>query len=265
MTVQLYLGDCLEVMRGMAANCIDLTVTSPPYDNLRKYKGYSFDFEPIARQLYRITKPGGVVVWVVGEGTVNGSRTGASMRQALFFMDLGFNLHQELFYEHAGPPPDPTRYEQTIEKMFVFSKGKPKTINLLRDKKNRWAGEQQFGTKTTREKDGSLTVKPKIVIGEYGKRTVVWKYATGYGWSAEEDYAYDHPAIFPEALAGDHILSWSNPGDTVLDCFLGSGTTGKMAVKYGRDFIGIEIAPDYLEIARKRIDRVLAQPPLFTA
>ena len=260
---KIYNESNLETMKRMPDNFVDLTVTSPPYDNLRDYKGYSFPFEDIAQELYRITKQGGVLVWIVADGTVNGSRTGTSFKQALYFMGIGFNLHQRLFYEKAGPPPDPTRYEETIEEMFVFSKGKPKTINLIKDKKNRWAGQKQFGNKSTREKDGSLTPKPAKVINEYGKRTSVWRYATGYGYSTEDDCAFEHPAIFPELLAGDHIISWSNEGDLIYDCFMGSGTTAKIAHKLKRNWIGSEISSEYVQIAEKRIAPYLAQTSLF--
>lgn len=259
---QIVCGNCAEIIAGWEPECIDLVVTSPPYDNLRIYEGYEFDFAAIATQLWRIIKPGGVVVWVIGDATVKGSRTGTNMRQALHFMGLGFNLHQELFYEKAGPPPDPTRYEETIEKMFVFSKGKPKSINLLKDKPNRWAGVRQFGQKSTREKDGSLTKKKAQVIAKFGKRTSVWRYATGAGYSTKDAFAFEHPAIFPESLARDHIISWSNPGDLVLDPMCGSGTTLKMAVETNRDYIGIDVSEKYCAIANKRVTR--AQPPLFT-
>jgi site-specific DNA-methyltransferase (adenine-specific) len=260
---KIYNENCLDTMKRMPDNFVDLTVTSPPYDNLRDYKGYIFPFEDIARELYRITKQGGIVVWVVADGTVNGSRTGTSFRQALYFIEIGFNLHQRLFYEKSGPPPDPTRYEETIEEMFVFSKGKPKTINLIRDKKNRWAGVMPFGHRTIREKDGSLSPKPIRVINEYSKRTSVWRYATGHNHSCEDDCAFEHPAIFPELLAGDHIISWSNEGDLVYDPFMGSGTTAKMAHKLKRNWIGSEISKKYVELAEKRIAPYLAQKSLF--
>lgn len=260
---KIYNESNLDTMKRMPDNFVDLTVTSPPYDGLRDYNGFSFQFEDTAKELFRISKQGGVLVWIVADGTVNGSRTGTSFKQALYFMEIGFNLHQRLFYEKAGPPPDPTRYEETIEEMFVFSKGKPKTINLLKDKKNRWAGQRQFGNKSTREKDGSLTPKPAQVINEYGKRTSVWRYATGYGYSTEDDCAFEHPAIFPELLAGDHILSWSNEGDLIYDCFMGSGTTAKMAHKLKRNWIGSEISKEYVQIAEKRIAPYLAQTSLF--
>jgi len=260
---KIYNENCLETMARMPDGLIDLVVTSPPYDGLRDYNGYKFPFEDIAKYLYRVMKKGGVVVWVVADGTINGSRSGTSVRQMLYFMETGFNLHQRLFYEKAGPPPDPTRYEETIEEMFVFSKGKPKTINLIKDKKNRWANQKQFGNKLTREKDGTLTPKPAQVINEYGKRTSVWRYATGYGYSTKDDIAFNHPAIFPEQLAADHIYSWSNEGDLIYDCFCGSGTTLKMAHLQKRNWIGSEISKEYVDLANKRIAPYLAQTLLF--
>ena len=90
--------DCLNTMRAMPDGVIDLVITSPPYDDLRNYKGYSFDFESIAKELFRVVKEGGVVVWVVGDATVDGSETGTSFRQALFFKEVGFNLHDTMIY-----------------------------------------------------------------------------------------------------------------------------------------------------------------------
>jgi site-specific DNA-methyltransferase (adenine-specific) len=247
--VDLKLGDCLEVMKSLFDASIDLTVTSPPYDNLRTYNGYSFDFEGIAKELYRITKDGGVVVWVVGDATINGSETGTSFKQALYFKEIGFNLHDTMIYEKDGIAfPDKNRYQQSFEYMFVLSKGKPKCLNLIADRKNVSFGRKVTGT--VRNADGS-TQKMACFgqdIKEFGIRWNVWKFASTKG-----NVKTGHPAMFPELLAHDHIVSWSNEGDTVLDCFLGSGTTGKVAKQLNRQFIGIEISPEYLEIAKKRI------------
>jgi DNA modification methylase len=261
-TVELHLGDCLQVMRGFDDECIDLTVTSPPYDNLREYKGYTFDFEGIAQQLYRVTKPGGVVVWVVADQTINGSETGTSFRQALYFMECGFNLHDTMIWRKHSPPLTHMRYEQHFEYMFVLSKDAPKTFNPILEKKD-WPDNRK--TKSIRrEKDGSYD------RGFAGKtetkiRGNVWHFPIGGGHCTADAIAYQHPAIFPEALARDHILSWSDPGDLVLDCFMGSGTTGKMAVMYDRNFIGIEIAAEYHTIAERRIAAAQAQPTLWEA
>ncbi len=256
---QIYNENCLATMSNMPDNYIDLTVTSPPYDNLRDYKGYDLDFENIAKELFRVTKQGGVVVWVVADGTENGSRTGTSFRQALYFMEIGFRLHQRLFYEKNGPPPDPTRYEETVEEMFVFSKGKPKTINLIKDKKNAWAGIRQFGERKVREKNGTLTSKKTLEIQQYGKRTSIWRYASGHGFSTKDEIAFNHPAIFPEQLAKDHIYSWSNKGDLVYDCFMGSGTAAKACIELERNWIGSEISKEYCEIANKRLEKYITQ------
>jgi len=252
MTVDLRLGDCLEVMKSIPDKSIDLTVTSPPYDNLRTYNGYAFDFEGIAEQLFRVTKDGGVVVWVVGDAIIDGSETGTSLKQALYFKEIGFNIHDTMIYKKNGSPyPEKTRYFQNFEYMFVFSKGTPKTVNLIQDRKNKWLGS--WGKRSTRDKDGGLHQASEIVCKEYGTRFNIWEINSGAGFSTKDEIAYQHPAIFPESLAQDHIISWSNEGDTVLDCFMGSGTTGKMAVNTNRNFIGIEISSEYMKISEKRI------------
>jgi site-specific DNA-methyltransferase (adenine-specific) len=253
--VKLYLGDCAKVMSQFDDGCIDLTVTSPPYDNLRTYNGYVFDFEAIAQQLCRVTKPGGVVVWVVGDATINGSETGTSFRQALYFMELGFSLHDTMIYQKAALSfPSPGRYYDGFEFMFVFSKGKPNAINLLADRKNLTAGGKVHGTE--RKKDGT-TSSDRACTGnitkQIGIRFNVWRIPN------PGQAGMIHPAVFPEALARDHILSWSNPGDTVLDPMMGSGTTGKMAVNYQRNFIGIDISEEYYQIAEKRIAQAQLQ------
>jgi len=242
-------------------NCIDLTVTSPPYDNLRLYQGFVFDFEAIARQLWRVTKPGGVVVWVVGDETVNGSETGTSFRQALWFMELGFSLHDTMIYQKNGfRYPFPNRYHQVFEYMFVFSKGSPKTFNPISDRKN--LQPTKSGKNMKREQDGSKSYRQHFEATKYGKRFNVWRYNTGLHHVATDNLADQHPAIFPEALARDHILSWSNPGDIVLDPMCGSGTTLKMAVLTGRKAIGIDISPEYIELTRTRVQQAMLQMPL---
>jgi DNA modification methylase len=251
---QIICGDCVEVMKSWPDECIDLTVTSPPYDNLRDYKGYTFDFETIAKELYRVTKPGGVVVWVVSDATINGSETGTSFRQALYFKDVcGFNLHDTMIYKKkASRFPETNRYYQVFEYMFVFSKGRPKTVNLIRDRRNLGFGNAIC--EHARQKDGTLKKRKGKIISKLGVRFNIWEYSTGGSISAQDEIAFQHPAIFPEQLAADHIISWSNPGDIVLDPMCGSGTTCKMALKLGRRFIGIDIAEEYCEIARKRVD-----------
>ena len=226
--IDLRQGDCLELMKDIPDGSIDLTVTSPPYDNLRTYNGnieqWSFEkFQGIAKELYRVTKQGGVVVWVVGDATVNGSETGTSFKQALYFMQCGFNLHDTMIYQKNGAAypagKNSNRYSNIFEYMFVFSKGKPKTKNLIKDKPNKWAGSSTFGESTNRQKDGSLKSSGKRVVGEFGYRDNIWQINNGKGFGSD-DIAIKHPAIFPEQLAQDHILSWSNEGDVVLDPFM---------------------------------------------
>jgi site-specific DNA-methyltransferase (adenine-specific) len=247
-------------------NTIDLTVTSPPYDDIRTYNNkvktkdgdkYSFNFDGIVDELYRITKDGGIVVWVVGDQVKNGGETGNSFRQALAFMDKGFLLYDTMIYMKNGAPfPEKKRYSQVFEYMFVFSKGKPKTVNIIKDKKNKWAGYTNFGKRVMRTKDGELKEMPKFEISEYGNRFNVWNYSTGKNYSTKDSIAFNHPAIFPEELAEDHILTWSNEGDIILDPMVGSGTTTKMAKLNNRNFIGFDINQEYIDIANQRINGI---------
>jgi site-specific DNA-methyltransferase (adenine-specific) len=258
--IDLRLGDCLEVMKTIPDNSVDLVITSPPYDKLRNYKGYTFNFEGIAKELFRVIKQGGVIVWVVGDQTINGSESGTSFKQALYFKEIGFNLHDTMIWHKPSCNfPDKKRYYQYFEYMFIFSKGSIKTYNLLNDKKNRYFGCKVARIGGDRNKDGKLVPnsayknnKDKI-IKEFGNRGNVWYIPT----AATEKERINHPAKFPEKLANDHILSWSNEGDTVLDPMMGSGTVGEMAKLNKRNFIGIEISPEYFEIAKRRIDNTM--------
>jgi site-specific DNA-methyltransferase (adenine-specific) len=248
-------GNCLEVMKKeIIDKCIDLTVTSPPYDNLRNYEGYEFNFEGIANELYRVTKNGGIVVWIVGDATIKGSESGSSFKQALYFKEIGFNLHDTMIYQKSGFNfPANNRYHQIFEYMFVLSKGSPKTFNPILDRKNAYPGQVTHSFHRTQNGKRDMSIVKAQPAKEYGMRFNVWKYNTGGGQITSDREAHQHPAIFPEKLVEDHILSWSNEGDIVLDPMAGSGTTLKMAKKNNRNYIGIEISSEYVEIINKRL------------
>ncbi len=271
---KLYNEDCLVTMSKIEDNYIDLTLTSPPYDDLRTYNkhlsgnktefnGYSFPFENIARELYRITKIGGVVVWVVGDATNKGSETGTSFRQALYFKECGFDLYDTMIYQKTGTPfPQKDRYNQTFEYMFVFSKGKPKTFNPIM-KKNATAGAVRHSRKF-RTADGEM--KPGFngkPINEYGIENNIWLIKNGMNKSTKDLVAFEHPAIFPEELALKHIISWTKKDDLVYDPFMGSGTTAKAAIQLERNWVGSEIDLTYSEICNKRLENITIQTNLF--
>ena len=252
--IELIHDDCLVALTKIEENSIDLTVTSPPYDNLRTYNGNNalwgeHVWKAVIQDLFRVTKHGGVVVWVVGDATIKGSETGTSFRQALWAKECGFNLHDTMIWmKDTFTFPSPIRYHQCHEYMFIWSKGKPKTFNPLEDRKNKWAGTKVHGT--SRDIDGTSFRKSnhnKSLVKDFGCRFNVWEQPT------EKSNRSSHPAPFPEKLAHDHILSWSNEGDTVLDPFMGSGTTGVAAKNLNRNFIGIELDEQYYDIATHRI------------
>jgi len=250
----IYNENCLDTMGRIEDEQIDLVVTSPPYDGMKDYNGYTFEFERIAQELYRVMKKGGVIVWVVGDETVKGSETGTSFRQALYFKEVGFNLHDTMIWHKPNSFNFGSNncYRQSFEYMFVISKDKPKTINLIKDVPTKMAGQTVKGAR--KHINGSRdTDVPDFVVESYKKRDNVWDILVA------QDKGNKHPAIFPEELAKDHILSWSNPGDLVYDPFMGSGTVAKMALLTQRKYLGSEISPEYCENANERIKRYKSQ------
>ena len=254
--MNLMLGDCLERMKEIPDGSVDLTVTSPPYDNLRTYNN-ALDWgehvwKPVLQELFRVTKDGGVVVWIVNDATIKGSETGTSFRQALYAKEIGFNLHDTMIWDKGNFTAVGAlkySYAPVFEYMFIFTKGKIKTFTPIKDRKNKRFGELFYNTirqKTGETKDGCG--KGVKTIAEFGQRHNVWKMPP-----EKNNNKRLHPAVFPEKLANDHIISWSNEGDSVLDCFMGSGTTGVAAKNTGRNFIGIEKDAGYFEIAKQRL------------
>lgn len=261
--ITLYNDNNINILKNLENNSIDLTVTSPPYDNLRDYHGYSFDFENVAKELYRVTKSGGAVVWIVNDATIEGSETGTSFRQALYFKEIGFNLSDTMIWNKGGFTDVGSlqyRYGGVFEYMFILTKGYPKAFNPLKDRKNINAGKRSKSY-SLRMKDGSLKILDDNYknLDEYGVRFNIWDIAP----KRNSDEYTGHPAQFPEQLARDHVLSWSNEGDTVLDPFMGSGTTGVVCKQTNRNFIGIEISKEYFDIAEKRINSAGRKENLF--
>ena len=251
---KIHCGDNCDLLGQLPRECIDLVVTSPPYDDLRTYGGHSWDFFGVAWQLKRVLKPGGVIVWVVADATKDGSETGSSMEQALHFKRLGLNLHDTMIYEKSKAhvfDPRQHRYKHTAEFMFLLSKGKPRVFNPIMDLPVLNSGVVHKVRQ--RLPDGSIRSDRTVTLGDWQARGAVWVYEGGVGHSTKDAIAFDHPAIFPDALARDHIATWSNPGDLVLDPFSGSGTTAKAAKELGRRFLGLEINPEYCAIAERRI------------
>lgn len=261
MQYQLFNADCLDAMSPLPSGSVDLTVTSPPYDNLRTYNGSLNDWnaakwQAILAELFRVTKPGGVVVWVVGDATIDGSESGTSFRQALHAMECGFRLHDTMIWNKAcfsAVGALKTRYAPVFEYMFVFSKGALRAFNPIKDKPNKWAGTKNHGTVRI-DGDVRVPVSNNKTIADFGQRYNIWDIGP-----QRQQGDGKHPAPFPLALAADHIASWSNPGDVVLDPFMGSGTTGAAATESGRRFIGIERDPAYFAICQQRIGA--AVPP----
>ena len=259
---KIYNMNCLDGLKLIDNESIDLVVTSPPYDELRTYNGYSFPFEDIVQELFRVMKQGGVIVWVVGDGTINGGETLTSFRQALYFQQIGFTIHDTMIYQKHNPTPNTgngNRYQQCFEYMFVISKGKTKTINLLTEPRRNACNDRRTERMIRRQRhvDGEFEEEHRYVIKDIVPRQNIWNYKVGLHNTTSDKIAFKHPAIFPEQLVIDHILSWSNENDIVLDIFMGSGTTAKSAILTNRRYLGFEISEEYCNIANERINNAL--------
>lgn len=266
--LSIYNGDCVSVLDSLIEQGVkvDLTITSPPYDDIRNYNNtlnWNFNiFKQIANRLYEITNNGGIVVWIVGDRVVKGSETLTSFSQALYFKEIGFNVYDTMIYAKNNPiPMNHNRYEQCFEYMFILSKGKPNTFNGLLDTCKYSGINNSSGTFRNKSEDGTTQQSHNRKIGNkivktHKLKSNIWYYNIGNNQSTTDKIAFKHPAIFPEKLAQDHILSWSNENDIVLDCFMGSGTTGKMCKQLNRKFIGIDKVKEYCDIAIERIKKV---------
>lgn len=251
---QILCGDAVDVMAHFPTYSIDLTVTSPPYDELRDYEGYRFRFEDIAHSLFRVTKKGGVVVWVVGDKIKNSNKTLTSFKQLLYFQSIGFNVHDVMIYKKKNTPfMRSNAYTNCFEFMFVLTKDTLKTFNPIKTRTVRNGLEML----THNKKPDGINKKVLKKLNETKTKNNIWEYAVGLHGSTSDKIAFEHPAIFPEKLAEDHILSWSNKGDVVFDPMCGSGTTCKMAQKNNRDYIGCDISKKYVDIANKRLNQTI--------
>lgn len=258
MSIEIICCNCVDGMEKMTENSVDLTITSPPFDSLRTYNGFEFDYEAVFRGLYRVTKPGGVVVWVVADATVDGSETGTSFKQALYAKEIGFKLHDTMIYQrNAVTNPSPIRYYSCFQYMFIFSKGTPKTVNLIKDHRNKTAGKKSTD-RNQREPDGSWRerscYKQQKVRPEYSVRWNIWTYDVGSLVMADDRLWVGHPAVFPLKLPIDHIKTWSNPGDLVFDPMSGSGQTGIAAHKLDRNGLLMDCCQEYCDLAAKRLE-----------
>jgi site-specific DNA-methyltransferase (adenine-specific) len=265
LTNKIYVKDNVLFCKEMPYNFVDLIVTSPPYDELRDYKGFSWDFEGLAHEMYRILKPGGVLVWIVNDATNKGSESLNSYRQLLYLHDVvGFKVHDTMAYGKEDPIPMPLgmkRYANAFEYMWVFSKEFVKTFNPIMEKTKHGGASQVSGF---RQGDGTVKLTKRIKISAEKVKGNIWYYGVGYNRTTTDKFAFQHPAMFPEDLASDHITSWTNPGDLVFDPFVGSGTTTKMAAKLQREWLGVDISEEYAKIARLRTQLVSTQYDMFS-
>lgn len=262
---RIYNCDCLTGLQALEDESIDMVITSPPYDELRDYDGYVFThyyFLEVVKELYRVLKKGGVVIWVVNDQTKKHSESGTSFKQALAFKELGFCIYDTMIYAKNNPAPlNHERYEQCFEYMFVFSKGKIKTFNPIKEK-CKYYGKHRDGTRRQDVSGKLKRINKPGIVGEEKIKGNIWYYNVGKA-QTNDNIAYKHEAIFPEQLVKDHLVSWSNENDLVLDIFMGSGTVAKVSLENNRSFIGFEVSRKKCCEANSRLERLNRQTSLF--
>ena len=242
-------GNAVDVLNNIPKNIVDLTITSPPYEDLRNYNGYTFNAQSMLESIFNVTKEGGVCVWVVGD-KINGGRSLVSFEHAFLAKKCGFIVHDVMIYQKKNTPfMRSNAYTNCYEFMFIFSKGKPSTFNPLKMPTKRSGME----TAVFNKKSDAINKKRPVELKKEKTKPNIWQYAVGLGGSTSDKIAFKHPAVFPEKLAEDHVLSWSNEGDLVLDPMCGSGTTCKVAKRNNRHWIGIDISEEYISIAKDRM------------
>lgn len=252
--------DAVVGLRLLPADCIDLTLTSPPYDWIRDYNGTfdpaKFPFVRIAEELYRITAPGGVVLWITRDQQQDCCESGTSAKQMLYFKNIGFNV-QTMIVDSISARHRRYCYGMPPQFCFVLSKGRPKAFHPIRDKPNTEPG--RIKSWSARNRDGRIRKGKPKEIPKYGRRSHIWLYPTGFGLVSDDPLPRNAPAPMVETVAGDLMLSYSNPGDLILDPMAGLGTTGKVAVKLNRQFIGFERVRKYCDVANDRVRQAFEQ------
>jgi hypothetical protein len=249
------LGDALEILSRIPAGSIPLTLFSPPYDGIRDYgKNWSLDYKTLGRLLFGATCDGGVCAVVIGDGTKDFAKSLTTFRWAVDWVDnTGWRLFECCIYSRHGNPGAwwTQRFRVDHEYILIFFKGDrlrcfDKTALMIPSKH---AGKVYSGTDRLTN-GGFKKIEPKAV-NDLKCRGTIWGYATSN--SEGNRTKLEHPATFPDRLADDLIHCFSKPGDLVFDPMCGSGTTCVMAAKAKRDYLGIEINPEYHSIAMKRI------------
>lgn len=251
---QIICGDAFEIVRSWPASSVDMVVTSPPYDGIRDYKGFSLNLSAVGQELHRILKDGGVVAMVIQDQTKNFGKSLTSFRTILDWCDrVGFKLFETVIYRKYGAEGAwwNKRFRVDHEYIPVFLKGeRPQYFNKEHLKIPSKHGGKTMTGGGTRLTNGVRIATRAITINPFKCRGTIWEYMTAGDGSRLK---HQHPATFPNQLPYDFIQCFCPPDGIVLDPFVGSGTTTVAAKNLDRSYIGIDIAPAYCEIAKKRM------------
>lgn len=275
-TADLYLGDSKKELKKLPSNSVDLIVTSPPYADQRKntYGGIRPDkyvewFLPISKQLLRVLKPSGTFILNIKEKVIEGERSTYVMELILAMRKQGWLWTEEFIWhkKNSFPGKWPNRFRDSWERLLQFNKSKDFTMyqDAVKVPIGDWAkGRLKNLSETDQRRDNTKNGSGfgKNVSNWLGKETV---YPTNVLHLATECNNKNHSAAFPEELPEWFIKLFTKEHDTVLDPFMGSGTTVLVANRMIRNSIGIEIVPEYYKMVKsqvKSVELILMEPKI---
>ena len=249
-------GDSAEVLKNFPDNSIDMVVTSPPYDGLRDYNGFSLDLHKIGKEIYRVLKDGGIAVMVIQDATKDFAKSLTSFRTIVDWCDnVGFRLFETVIYHKNGTEGAwwKQRFRVDHEYMPIFMKGKkPQYFNKEPLKIPSKHGGKVMSGSGNRRTDGTLSETVRRPINTMKCRGTVWDYLMA---GDKNPLKRKHPAVFPDKIPYDCIQCFCPEGGLVLDPFIGCGSTAVMAKVLGRNYIGIDISREYCDLAEERIEK----------
>ena len=246
--------DCVEGIKKLPDESIDLMITSPPYDGIRKYNGFNYDLHATGKEIYRVLKDGGIAVMVIQDQTKNFGKTLTSFKMIIDWCDnIGFKLFETVIYKkHGGEGAWWTkRFRVDHEYMPIFLKGeRPQYFNKEHLKiPSKHGGKTMTGC-ATRLTNGKTLKSKKVTINLMKCRGTLWNYTTCGDGSRLK---HQHPATFPNKIPFDFIECFCPKKGVVIDPFIGSGTTALAAIELERNYIGFDISKEYCDLAKKRI------------
>lgn len=256
--------ECVEGMEMLPDDCVDLVVTSPPYDAVRKYNGFAFDLHQTGAQIHRVLKDGGIAAMVIQDQTKDFGKSLTSFRTIIDWCDsFGFKLFECVIYRKNGSEGAWWKHRFRVDHEYIplFLKGdRPAYFDKQPLRVPSKHGGKVMSGSGNRRTDGATNGTVRREINATKCRGTIWNYLMA---GDKNPLKRKHPAVFPDAIPSDLIQCFCPPGGIVLDPFIGSGSTAVQALKHERHFIGFDISQEYCDLCNQRLEKDVETATLF--